>query len=206
MNYNEFINEYVGKSIDYDGVSGVQCVDLIKLYLDKVYNIKAGSWGNAKDYFINFDKLPIKNSFEKITNTANFIPIQGDICVWGIGLGNKYGHVAIATGLGNARIFYTYDLNWRSKEIRFTEHNYKGFLGVLRYKVLDEIMKTYKNGSTKEKVFADSECTIKIGELDKYEECQSYGIVNNRAIVLYDVNNTNNKKIGFVKYTGGIKE
>lgn len=67
-------------------------------------------------------------------------------------------------------------------------------------------MKTYKNGSTKEEVFADSECTIKIGELDRYEECQSYGIVNNRAIVLYDVNNTNNKKIGFVKYTGGIKE
>lgn len=206
MNYNEFIDEYVGKSIDYDGVSGVQCVDLIKLYLDKVYNIKAGSWGNAKDYFINFDKLPIKNSFEKIKNTANFIPIQGDICVWGIGLGNKYGHVAIATGLGNARIFYTYDLNWQSKEIRFTEHNYKGFLGVLRYKGSEEIMKTYKNGSTKEEVFADLECTIKIGELDKYEECQSYGIVNNRAIVLYDVNNTNNKKIGFVKYTGGIKE
>ena len=76
MNYNEFINKYVGKSIDYDGVSGVQCVDLIKLYLDKVYNIKAGSWGNAKDYFINFDKLPIKNLFEKIVNTANFVPAQ----------------------------------------------------------------------------------------------------------------------------------
>lgn len=206
MNYNEFINKYVGKSIDYDGVSGVQCVDLIKLYLDKVYNIKAGSWGNAKDYFINFDKLPIKNSFEKIVNTANFVPDQGDICVWGTGLGNKYGHVAIATGEGNTRYFNSYDLNWGSKEVRLVEHNYKGFLGVLRYKGSEETMKKYKNGSTKEEVFADLECTIKIGVLDRYEECQSYGIVNNRAIVLYDVNNTNNKKIGFVKYIGGIKE
>lgn len=205
MNYNEFINKYVGKSIDYDGVSGVQCVDLIKLYLDKVYNIKAGSLGNAKDYFINFDKLPIKNSFEKIVNTANFVPDQGDICVWG-SIISKYGHVAIATGEGDTKYFYSYDLNWGSKNVKKVLHSYKGFLGVLRYKGVDETMKKYKNGSTKEIVFADSECTIKIGELDKYEECKSYGIVNDRAIVLYDVNNTNNKKIGFVKYTGGIKE
>lgn len=205
MNYNEFIKKYLDKSIDYDGVSGVQCVDLIKLYLDKVYNIKAGSWGNAKDYFINFDKLPIKNSFEKIVNTANFVPDQGDICVWG-SIISKYGHVAIATGEGDTKYFYSYDLNWGSKNVKKVLHSYKGFLGVLRYKGVDETMKKYKNGSTKEIVFADSECTIKIGELDKYEECQSYGIVNNRAIVLYDVNNTNNKKIGFVKYLGGIKK
>ena len=212
MNYNEFIKKYLGKSIDYDGVSGVQCVDLIKLYLDKVYDIKVGSCGNAKDYFINFDKLPFKNLFEKITNTANFIPAKGDICVWGTGLGNRYGHVAIATGEGNTRYFCSYDLNWGSKKVKKVSHSYKGFLGVLRYNgVIDineevEELKTYKNGSTKEEVFADSECTIKIGELGRYEECQSYGIVNDRAIVLYDVNNTNNKKIGFVKYTGGIKE
>lgn len=205
MNYNEFIKKYLGKSIDYDGVSGVQCVDLIKLYLDKVYSIKAGSWGNAKDYFINFDKLPIKNSFEKIVNTANFVPDQGDICVWG-SIISKYGHVAIATGEGDTKYFYSYDLNWGSKNVKKVLHSYKGFLGVLRYRGVDETMKKYKNGSTKEIVFADSECTIKIGELDKYEECQSYGIVNNRAIVLYDVNNTNNKKIGFVKYLGGIKK
>lgn len=40
MNYEEFIKEYNGKSIDYDNVSGVQCVDLAKMYLDKVFGIK----------------------------------------------------------------------------------------------------------------------------------------------------------------------
>ena len=42
MNYSEFINTYNGKGFDYDGVSGVQCVDLIKMYLDKVFGIKDG--------------------------------------------------------------------------------------------------------------------------------------------------------------------
>lgn len=48
MNYQEFINTYNGKSIDYDGVSGVQCVDLAKMYLDKVFGIKPRSLGKCK--------------------------------------------------------------------------------------------------------------------------------------------------------------
>ena len=83
MNYSEFIIAYSGKSFDYDGVSGVQCVDLIKMYLDKVFGIKAGAWGNAKDYYENFNNLPLKNSFDRIANTASFVPQQGDIAVWG---------------------------------------------------------------------------------------------------------------------------
>lgn len=208
MNYNEFIEKYVGKSFDYDGVAGVQCVDLIKMYLDKVFNIKAGSWGNAKNYYLNFEKLPISKYFRKIKNTDSFIPVKGDICVWGSGI-SVYGHVAIATGEGDTRYFYSYDLNWGSKNVKKVLHSYRGFLGVLRYKENleeEEELKTYKNGSTVETVYADSNCTIKIGELEKYEECQSFGIVNDRAIVLYNVNNTENKKIGFVKYLGGIKD
>ena len=208
MNYNEFIEKYVGKSFDYDGVAGVQCVDLIKMYLDKVFNIKAGSWGNAKDYYLNFEKLPISKYFRKIKNTDSFIPQKGDICVWGPKI-SVYGHVAIATGEGDTRYFYSYDLNWGSKNVKKVLHSYRGFLGVLRYKgniEEEEKLKTYKNGSTVETVYADSNCTIKIGELNKYEECQSFGIVNDRVIVLYNVNNTENKKIGFVKYLGGIKD
>lgn len=132
MNYNEFINTYNGKSFDYDGVAGVQCVDLAKMYLDKVFGIKAGAWGNAKDYYENFYNLPLKNSFTRIANTPSFVPQKGDIVVWGAGLGNKYGHIAIATGEGNTNIFYSYDLNWGSKIVRRVQHNYKGFLGVLR--------------------------------------------------------------------------
>lgn len=132
MNYQEFINTYNGKGFDYDGVSGVQCVDLAKMYLDKVFNIKAGAWGNAKDYYENFNNLPLKNSFTRIANTPTFVPQKGDIVVWGAGLGNTYGHIAIATGEGNTSQFYSYDLNWGSKVVHKVLHNYKGFLGVLR--------------------------------------------------------------------------
>lgn len=132
MNYNEFINTYNGKSFDYDGVAGVQCVDLAKMYLDKVFGIKVGAWGNAKDYYENFNNLPLKNHFTRIANTPSFVPQKGDIVVWGAGLGNKYGHIAIATGEGNTSTFYSYDLNWGGKTVKRVQHNYKGFLGVLR--------------------------------------------------------------------------
>ena len=74
MNYQEFINEYNGKSFDYDSISGVQCVDLIKMYLDKVFEIKPSSCGNAKDYYENFNNLPIRNYFARIANTPDLIP------------------------------------------------------------------------------------------------------------------------------------
>lgn len=138
MNYQEFINEYNGKSFDYDGVAGVQCVDLAKMYLDKVFGIKPGAWGNAKDYYENFNNLPIKNSFTRIANTPSFVPQKGDIVVWGTGVG-KYGHIAIATGEGNTHQFYSYDLNWGSKKVHKVLHNYKGFLGVLRPNAQDKI-------------------------------------------------------------------
>ena len=141
MNYQEFINEYNGKSFDYDGVAGVQCVDLAKMYLDKVFGIKPGAWGNAKDYYENFNNLPIKNSFTRIANTPSFVPQKGDIVVWGTGVG-KYGHIAIATGEGNTHQFYSYDLNWGSKKVHKVLHNYKGFLGVLRPNAQDKINQT----------------------------------------------------------------
>ena len=68
-----------------------------------------------------------------------------------------------------------------------------------------EMAKTYKNGSTKETVYADSSCSKVIGSLDTYEQCECLGIVNGRYIVKYKVNGTNNYKVGFVVYSGGIK-
>lgn len=135
MNYQEFIKEYNGKGFDYDGVSSIQCVDLIKMYLDKVFGIKPGSWGNAKDYYLNYeDNKVLKENFNRIANTPTFVPQKGDIVIWGTGLGNAYGHIAIATGEGNTKQFYSYDLNWGQKVVHKVLHNYTGFLGVLRPK------------------------------------------------------------------------
>ena len=211
MNYQEFINEYNGKSFDYDGKAGIQCVDLIKMYLNKVFGLNPGSWGNAKDYYENFNNLPLKNYFTRIKNTPDLIPQKGDICIWGTGLGNKYGHIAISTGEGTTKQFYSYDLNWGVKIVRRVLHNYTGFLGVLRPNDQtkiggDEEMKTYQNGSTEEIVYADTNCTVKIGCLNPREKCDCYGIFNDRAVVRYKVDGTENYKIGFCKWTGGVSK
>ena len=68
----------------------------------------------------------------------------------------------------------------------------------------DEEVKTYQNGSTSEIVYADTNCTKRIGSLNPRERCDCFGIFNNRAMVRYQVNGTNNYKIGFCKWLGGV--
>lgn len=68
-----------------------------------------------------------------------------------------------------------------------------------------EVAKVYKNGSTPEKVYADTNLTKQVGSLDKYEQCECLAIVNGRYLVKYKVNGTNNYKAGFCKYSGGVK-
>ena len=69
----------------------------------------------------------------------------------------------------------------------------------------DVEMKTYQNGSTSENVYADTNCSIKIGSLNPRERCDCFGIFNNRAMVRYQVGNSNNYKIGYCKWLGGVK-
>lgn len=66
-------------------------------------------------------------------------------------------------------------------------------------------MKIYKNGSTPEIVYSDTGLKNKIGSLDRYEQCDCLGIFENRPLVKYRVNGTNNFKCGFVKWLGGVK-
>lgn len=68
-----------------------------------------------------------------------------------------------------------------------------------------EMAKTYQNGSTKETVYSDSSCTNVIGSLNTWEKCECIGTANGRYIVKYKVDGTNNYKVGFVKYHGGVQ-
>lgn len=69
----------------------------------------------------------------------------------------------------------------------------------------DEEMRTYANGSTREPIYEDLYCTKKIGSLDPWEKCDCFGIFNNKAQVRYKINGTDNYKIGFAKWLGGVK-
>lgn len=62
----------------------------------------------------------------------------------------------------------------------------------------------YKNGSTSEVVYADTNLTRRIGSLNPWEQCYCYGVYNNRALVSYQVTGTDNFKIGWVRWLGGV--
>lgn len=134
MTFNEFKNEVMGKSLDYDGVAGCQCVDLIKVYLDWCFGIKPGAWGNAKDYWNALSRPGMSEYFYRIDNTPDLVVQRGDIVVWGAMRGNPYGHVAVGLGEGDVNGFQSLDQNWGTPYVRQIGHNFNGVLGVLRVK------------------------------------------------------------------------
>lgn len=69
----------------------------------------------------------------------------------------------------------------------------------------DEPVRVYKNGSTRENVYSDKDLTKLIGYLSPWEQCDCFGIFEGRPQVRYKVDGTNNYKIGFCKWQGGVK-
>lgn len=136
MHFNDWVKTYYGKATDYDGAYKAQCVDLIKLFEDKVLGLKPQACGDAWAYYANYNSIPfLKNNFIRIANTREFVPKKGDVVVWSKGLG-PYGHIAVATGEGNTSYFYSYDQNWTGRHDPMTRirHSYDYVYGVLRPK------------------------------------------------------------------------
>lgn len=137
MNFEQYFKSVKGKSIDYDGVYGVQCFDLANSFIHDVYNIKNTFTGMyAYQIYTDFDKQPCKSKFTKIVNTPDYVPKKGDIIVWSKDLNGTAGHVAVATGEGDETYFYSYDQNWtgHNEGVTRVKHNYNCVLGALRYK------------------------------------------------------------------------
>lgn len=92
-------NSKVGKSIDWDGVYGAQCVDLIAAYYNYLGTSTPG--GNACKYVSN--ALP--SGWKRVQNAAGVVPEPGDIAVYDVGWkGGKYGHIAIVVGADSSNM------------------------------------------------------------------------------------------------------
>lgn len=98
MNFDSFMNEWLGRRIDYDKVYAYQCVDLILQYIYECYGIPSGVNGNAIDYWNN-PSIPLLDKFDKLDGSD---ALQGDIVVLNGLPGNADGHIGIATGNVNA--------------------------------------------------------------------------------------------------------
>lgn len=141
MTYDEFEKKYIGKAVDYDGVAGVQCVDLVDQYLDNCFGI-TGVWcDGAKDLYNNFETYPaLVKSFERIPNTRDLIVQKGDIVIWG---GGSWGHTGIGNGEGDKDFFVTLEENTlgRHEPTQLVKHRFDSdianpCLGVLRPKTM----------------------------------------------------------------------
>ena len=94
-------------ALDYDGMYGAQCVDLIAYYLNYL-GMTSLIGGNAKDY-IN-KTMPSGSGWTKYTNTSNFTPKPGDICVWGanktydgVWSTGEYGHIGVVYSVSGSK-------------------------------------------------------------------------------------------------------
>ena len=94
MKFSAWVIKFLGKKTNYDGVYGVQCVDLIDCYIHECLGLDKGFWGNAKYWWTNRKSSAwLKKNFVFITPTyKNGELKKGDI---GIRTSGTYGHIFV---------------------------------------------------------------------------------------------------------------
>lgn len=134
MTFQEFIEKWNGRAIDFDGVYGPQCVDLIRQYLLECLVYPGSSIKpvvGAKDMYEKYDAIVDGNYFDRVPNTPTGVPKEGDIVLWG---NSTFGHVAIFVE-GDANSFRSFDQNFPSGSFcHIQNHTYANVLGWLRPK------------------------------------------------------------------------
>ena len=156
MTLQEFIAKYTGKGIDFDGHYGFQCVDLYRQYIQDVIQCpQSPGVTGAKDIWTTY--LP--EYFDRVTNTPEGIPQEGDIMIWGDTYG-QYGHVAVVLS-GTLTTFTCFSQNDPIGSLCITKKysSYKPTLGWLHP----------KKGTSNEQILKDkiSDLETKVATLNE---------------------------------------
>ena len=204
MKYTEFFKKYKGVKIDYDGVYGCQCVDLIDRYISDVLQLKIGFCGNAKTWWTNrFSSQWLDNNFYFVTpQFKNNETRRGDI---GIRCSGSYGHIFIIDSVNSNGRFSYYDTNGRGKNdpvtLRTVSYNPEYITGILRPKNQKNIdaLTIYGNGKVGQActVYSDSRLNSAIGYLYAGDRVCKLGTGNGNTMLCYPVDNY--YKAGFIK-------
>lgn len=131
MNLDDFVKNYEGKQVDFDGALGSQCVDLFRQYSKEVLDIPehTGVVEGAKDLYLNFSKMPL---MQKYLLRVKF-PKVGDVVIFDKTPTNKYGHVAIVL-YATKKTLIVFEQNGfdQKKGAYINIRNYENVLGFLR--------------------------------------------------------------------------
>jgi hypothetical protein len=130
MTFDEFLNKYNGKGIDFDKYYGFQCMDLYQQYNQEVVGGNYVPQPAAADVWNSYPK----DHYEKIANGPYNFPEKGDIVIWKKASSLPYGHIAVAVS-ANQDTFTSFDQNWPTGSICHHQlHNYTNVAGWLRPK------------------------------------------------------------------------
>jgi hypothetical protein len=129
MNLNEFISEHDNTYVHFDKVWGAQCMDLFRVYVEKVLKF------NQTPLVRNAYAVWLTNSsdFERIKNAPDNFPLPGDIVIWHWRYGGT-GHIAIAVdGCTSTKLICFSQNDPTNSKARIREYkNYNYVLGWLR--------------------------------------------------------------------------
>lgn len=178
-----WVKSQVGKSLDYDGEYGAQCVDFIAFYYKYLGTITPG--GNGADY--SWNKLP--SGWKRIKGAQ---PKVGDILVY---VGSQYGHVGIYES-----DYVTYHQNY-SGQHKVVKCTYKyneltvPYWGVIRPKFTDQDLgaKFYAN------ILVTSKKSLALTSTDKNNVCIDTADYSNYEKWLFKRQNDYSYKITNVK-------
>ena len=134
MDLSEFCTKYQGQKVDFDGCCGAQCVDLARMYMDKVYQVPRteglGENGGAKDLYLKYDKMPLEKKYLQKIEVS--LILVGDLVVFDATPANKYGHVAILVGKQNDQLLCFEQNGYTQDGAKYVWRSAIGLLGGLR--------------------------------------------------------------------------
>lgn len=138
MTYKQFTEKWLSRYLDFDGMFGFQCVDVMRQFTKDVDGfspyIAIPTRGHAKDIFNNFKT---NQYYRKVLNTPTGVPKQGNIVFWKTSTWFPFiygisGHVAIID-TANIKEMIVFEQNYPTgKPCKFRKCGYKDCLGWLQ--------------------------------------------------------------------------
>jgi len=137
MSLQEFIAAYTGKSVSFPNCSDNQCMTLMHVYLQEVFNLTDPSLlanPSAYEVYTNYPKEAGSQYFDRVQNTLTGVPSSGDIVVFAANEGGTGidGHVCLFIS-GDMNSFVSFDSNWPEGSLPHSQSHstYTGVLGWL---------------------------------------------------------------------------
>lgn len=103
MTLDEFVKQYEGKKVDYDGYYDAQCVDLVRLYIRLVWSLpQPRNLISAYEAYTRW--LRCGDGFNEIGWKSLTKIARGDLVVFPPTVTNPHGHIAIVLDVADDEV------------------------------------------------------------------------------------------------------